>query len=281
MTDMEFLKSLSDTEMKEFEIQKLFEKHLKDFEEGLKYVSSFVGIGVGIIDTLAVDDDYRPVVIEFKKPGASERDALIQALHYYYWCSTHFEWIDQAVRKYKPELLKGEDTLSNDIRIMVVAGDFDEHVKGAAYGLEPDTQLIEYDVCCGVEKKGIVFKAIIDSSKSERVIRLPKSEEDHFVGKEPFKPLYDSLKEKILGFGSDAKVGTPTQDYIPFVRRITFCQVHVKGKWLRLDLRNIKDINHPKIKPYPVGDWVYVHIGNKGDIEELSDIVKTAYERAG
>jgi predicted transport protein len=279
MSDMEFLKSLSDTEIKEAEIQRLFERHLKDFEEGLRYVSSFVGVGVGIIDTLAIDDDYRPVIIEYKKPGNSERDALIQALHYYYWCSTHFEWIDQAVKKFKPDLLKEEDAITNDIRIMIVAGDFDEHVMGAAYGLEPDTQLIEYDIIGG-EKKGIVFKTIVDSSKAERVVRQPKREDDHFKGKETLKPLYETLKEKILGLGTDVKVGTPTQDYIPFVRRIQFCAVHVKRKWLRLDLRNIKDVNNPRIIPYPVGDWVYVHVEKKNDVDEVIEIVRRAYEKA-
>jgi RecB family endonuclease NucS len=67
LPELEFLKSLSDTEIKEMDIQKLFEKHTQDFEEGLKYVSSLVGIGVGVIDTLAVDDDNRPVIIEYKK----------------------------------------------------------------------------------------------------------------------------------------------------------------------------------------------------------------------
>jgi predicted transport protein len=279
MTEMEFLKSLSDTEIKEAEIQKLFEKHLRDFEEGLRYISSFVGIGVGVIDTLAIDEDYRPVIIEYKKPGNSERDALIQALHYYYWCSTHFEWIDQAVRKFKPDLLKGEDALYNDIRIMIVAGDLDEHIKGATYGLEPDTQLVEYDICGG-EKKGIVFKTIVDSSRADRIVRQPKAEDDHFKGKEGLKILYDTLKEKILGLGTDVKVGTPTQDYLPFVRRVIFCAVHVKKKWLRLDLRNIKDVSHPKVIPYSAGDWVYVHVEKKSDIDEILEIVKRAYERA-
>jgi predicted transport protein len=276
---MVFLKSVSDTEIKEVEIQTLFEKHLKDFEEGLRFVSSLLGVGVGVIDTLAIDEDFRPVIIEYKKPGNSERDALIQALHYYYWCTTHFEWIDKAVRKYKPELLKAEETLANDIRIMIVAGEYDEHTKGAAYALDLDTQLIEYDICEG-EKKGIVFKAIVDSSKADRIMRPPKAEDDHFKNKEALKTLYSSLREKILTLGPDIKVGTPTQDYLPFMRRVTFCQVHVKKKWLRLDLRNIKDVKHPKIIPYSVGDWVYVHVEKEKDIDEVLDLIKRAYERA-
>ena len=214
----------------------------------------FQDCGRGVIDTLAVDDDYRPVIIEYKKPGNSEKDALIQAFHYYYWCSTHFEWIDQAVRKFKPDLLKGAELLDNDIRIIVVAAEYEEHVKGAAYAVAPDTQLVEYDIIAG-DKKGIVFKTIVDSSRGDPIVHPPKSEDDHFKGKEQLRTLYEALKEKMLSIGQDVKVGAPTQDYVPFARRVTFCQVHVKKKWLRLDLRNVKEFTHPRITPYPVGDW--------------------------
>ena len=275
---MEFLKSLSDTEIKESDIQKLFEKNLKNYEEGLEYVSSFLGTGVGIIDTLAIDDDYRPVIIEYKRPGNSERDALIQALHYFYWCSTHFEWVVQVVKTYKPELFKNADLPINDVRILIVAGDFDDHVKGAAYSVDPDTQLVEYDIALAGAKKAIIFKVIVDSSKADRVVHLPKREEDHFKDKETLKPLYDELKAKILALGTDVKLGAPTQDYIPFLRNVTFCSIHVKKKWLRLDLRNIKGIDNAKITPYPTGTWGYVHVEKKSDIDEIMQIVKVAYE---
>ena len=198
-----------------------------------------VGIGIGVIDTLAVDDGNRPVIIEYKKPGNSEKDALLQALHYYYWCTNHFEWIEQAVRKFKPDLLKDNGTLENEIRILIVAAEYEEHVKGAAYAAEPNTQLVEYDIIGG-DKKGIVFKTIVDSSKGDVIVHPPKSENDHFKGKEHLRPLYDSLKEIMLSIGPDVKVGTPTQDYVPFNRRVSFCQVHVKNRWLRFDLRNVR-----------------------------------------
>lgn len=273
------MKSIGDTEIKEIEIQRLFEKHIGDFEDGLKYVSSLVPIGTGVMDTLAVDDDFRPVIIEFKKPGNSEEDALIQALHYYYWCSTHFQWIEQAVKKYKPDLLKEGQVLGDDIRIMIVANEFGEHVKGAANVVDADTQLVEYDVVGG-EKKGIVFKVLVDSEMAEKVVHQPKAENDHFIGKEHLKPIYEFTKGKMLNIGLDVKVGTPTQDYIPFVRRVVFCEVHVKKKWIRLDLKNVKDFPQPKIKPYENSDWVYVHIEQPKDLEEIMDIIKKAYERA-
>jgi len=70
-------------EVGEAKIQKEFESNLGLIEDNLQHVDSYVRIGNGVIDTLAIDDDLRPVVIEFKKPDASEQDAMIQALDYY------------------------------------------------------------------------------------------------------------------------------------------------------------------------------------------------------
>lgn len=126
----------------------------------------------------------------------------------------------------------------------------------------------------------IVSKAIVDSSRADVVIHVPKAEDDHFKGKEHLRPIYEKLKETMLSLGQDVKVGAPTQYYIPFARRVTFCEVHVKKKWLRLDLKKVKDVNHPKIIPYPVGEWVYVHVEKKSDIDEIIEVIKKAYERA-
>jgi predicted transport protein len=123
-------------------------------------------------------------------------------------------------------------------------------------------------------------KAVVDSSRADAVVHVPKAEDAHFKGKEYLRPIYEKLKETMLSLGQDVKVGAPTQYYIPFARRVIFCGVHVKKKWLRLDLRKVKDIKHPKITPYPKGDWVYVHIEKNSDIDEILDVIKKAYERA-
>jgi predicted transport protein len=126
----------------------------------------------------------------------------------------------------------------------------------------------------------IIDKVTVGASKADIVVHVPKAEADHFKGKEHLRPVYETLKETMLNLGQDVKVGEPTQDYIRFARRVTFCQVHVKKKWLRLDLRKVKDITHPKITPYHVGEWVYAHVEKKSDIDEIIEVIKKAYERA-
>jgi predicted transport protein len=121
---------------------------------------------------------------------------------------------------------------------------------------------------------------IVDPSKAIVVEHVPKAEDDHFKGKEHLRPIYETLKETMLSLGQDVKVGAPTKYYIRFLRRVTFCEVHVKKNWLRLDLKKVKDVNNPKITPYRVGEWVYVHVEKKSDIDEIIEVIKKAYERA-
>ena len=119
-----------------------------------------------------------------------------------------------------------------------------------------------------------------ESGRADVIVHVPKAEDDHFKGKEHLRPIYEKLKETMLSLGQDVKVGAPTQYYLPFARRVTFCEVHVKKKWLRLDLKKVKDVTHPKIIPYHVGEWVYVHVEKKSDIDEIIEVIKKAYERA-
>src|SRR5881396_2262438 len=93
------------TDISEKEIQHVFETHLGDIEEGLQHVHSFVTIPVGFIDTLSIDSEGRPVIVEFKKPESSDKDALIQALDYYSWCKQNPAWLDGYIKKMKPDLI--------------------------------------------------------------------------------------------------------------------------------------------------------------------------------
>jgi hypothetical protein len=55
------LKSVEQVKVSEAEIQRVLESNLDQIEEGLKLVGSFVRIGIGVIDTLALDEDLVPI----------------------------------------------------------------------------------------------------------------------------------------------------------------------------------------------------------------------------
>jgi hypothetical protein len=186
-------------EVGEAEIQKEFESNLGLIEDGLQHVDSYVRIGNGIIDTLAIDGNLRPVIIEFKKPDAPEQDALVQALDYYRWCIENLDWIERYIKKFKPALLPADKKLSSEVRIILVARDFEDRIKRIALAVEPEVKLISYSFFeKGPEEVGLGYRVVIDSSEEE--ITAPEiytTISERFEERPDVRPTFDRLVQRI------------------------------------------------------------------------------------
>lgn len=272
-----------DEGMSEKDIQTVFEQNIGTIEEGLQHIASFTTTGAGTIDSLAIDEDLRPVVIEFKKPGASERDALIQALDYYVWCRNNLNWLRDCIIKVKPGILP-EDKLNEDVRIIVVAREFEDRIQRAAFGAEPDTMLISYALYQEESSDTIraAFKTIVDTSTEKPQPPLPKTEEDHLRDNENMRPLYNELKKRVMGLGDDVRANPTPQYYIAFVRRTNFCAAYMKRNYIRLHLPLVGVIQSERFKPEAKeSKWGYLKIHNLGELdEEVMQWIKTAYEKS-
>jgi len=271
------------TEVSESDIQKAFEENLNALESGLEYVASFVKTGVGVIDTLAVDSEACPVVIEYKKPGGSDVDAVIQALDYSAWCRENVDWLTEYVAK-KKHGFSGE--LNSEVRIVVVAKEFEDRVLRAARALEPETMLVSYQLFKDTAGEiGLPFRIELDTTDlppEEKKPKLPKTKEDHFKGKENWLEVQVELERKVLSLDPNLKQKmSVTQDYIGFSNRLLFLAIHPKKEWLRLDIRGVKDLGKaPRFTPY-ANEWGYVHLRSGKEIDdELMTIIGTAYQRA-
>ncbi len=286
-TNLKIVKNLTNADIDEKEIQKAFENNLDTIEEGLKYIGSFIPIGTGVIDTLALDDENNPVIIEFKKQGKFDEGALIQVMNYYSWFKSdenHFLYIKDIAKK------SGFENIGNNLGLIIVLSDVRDDVKNACWALEPNIKIVEYFL--SRDSKGeiqIVPKVVIDTSVGgEREIKTPKTEEEHFKGKESLRPIYEALikeiKEKI---DMKIKPNPAPQDYIALTNRNNFCGIHVKSKFLRLDLllapEDINDNNNPKrlIGHTWNDEWSFVRVSSKNEIdEELLKWIKVAYDKA-
>lgn len=267
MKRLTVIKKVEEVELTESEIRKKFEENLKKIEEGLEYADSLISTPVGEIDTLAVDEDKRPVIIEYKRPDGSERDAIIQALDYYVWCDENIEWLERYVRKVKPGLLKEGEHLENDVRIIIVANEFEDRIKRSALGIGPDTLLIEYRLFEHTpEEIGLLFDKVVDTSSGRPGMRksLPKTEDEHFVGKEKMRLVYETLKRKILAIDSNIKL-ISTQYYLSFAHRIGFCGVTVRKEHLIIHLKG--KIESERFKPW-AHYMAWGKAGEGGDVIE-------------
>lgn len=283
---IKFGKTMEITKIEEKLIQEEFEQNLSGFEDGLKYVASFVGTAVGTIDTLAIDEDKRPVIIEFKAPGVDAKQALIQALDYYAWCSEpgNFVWLDQYIRKVNKDILKSEHELQNNIRIIIVASEFEERIKRAVYGLQSDTLLVSYKLLKKDEEEEIWLLPLIEEDTSQvkrRELLPPKVESDHFKNKEVMRPLYEKFKtEALKQIDSDIKINPAPQDYIGFIGRKTFCGLHVKKNWLRLDLPLTSEEAENDRYIWREGwEWGYIHLEDEKQIPEIIELLKKSYNK--
>ncbi len=282
---IKFGKTLEVTEIEEKLVQEEFEHSLSDFEDGLKYIASFVGTAVGTIDTLAIDEDKRPVIIEFKAPGADATQALMQALDYYSWASEpgNFAWLDKYIRKIKKDALNLDDQLENNIRIIIVASEFDERLKRAVSGLQPDTTLVSYKLLEKDEGEIWLLPVIeVDTSQIQRKELLPpKLENDHFKGKEDKKALYEKIKTEVLSkIDSSIKINPAPQDYIGLIGRKTFCGIHIKKGWLRLDLPLTNEEAKNERYVWKEGwGWGYIHLENEKQIPEVMELLKKSYNK--
>jgi hypothetical protein len=193
-------------EVLEKDVQMEFEKNLSSLEEGLERVDSFVKIDVGIIDTLAVDSERRGVIIEFKKPDVSPRDGFVQALDYYAWVRDHPDWLTRYVKHRRPDLLPENQELEEEVRLVLVADEFDERLERAVRGAEPEVMLIEYSLHpTGEGKVQLIPQISLDTSVTPSLkARMPKTIDDHFKNKNT-RPLFEVLLAKVREFAPEVQ----------------------------------------------------------------------------
>jgi len=278
---VKFVKS-SKRNISEKEIQTAFEENLNEVEDGLEYIGSFVPVGTGIIDVLAVDKNDNAVIIEFKKMGDFGESALIQLMDYYSWFATdenHQLVLDRIIQKKKPKFPS-----INDVRLMAVVSSVSDRVKNACWALDPDIKLISYSIFEDSNNEPHVMpKEILDTSQGgEKLVKPPKTEEEHFKKSPNIKPLYYLLKEKILEISDEIKFNPAPRSYIGVIRKRNFLALYLYPDSIWIDMRiKPKDVDYNKrVEDYPSShSRSHTEIYSKKDIDdELMSLIRKCYE---
>lgn len=266
----------------EKELQEFIEKNLSYLNDwGLQYVASYVPIGTGIIDILAVDDEDNPVILECKKIGKKfDKNAVFQLMEYYSWFvrdPNHIHILHRLIHKKYPD----KNDLEEVPILIAIVGSVEDDVKNACWAIHTDIMLIKLSLIKDANGDIIVNpEVVLDTSiEGQRVIREPKTEEEHFKGKEHMKPLYEELIKRLkLELDQKIKINPTPQGYIGISNRITFCCVYVKKQWLRLELllKPEEGDEDSGIISY-AGAWSYIHLK---DINELDDKKLTWIKKA-
>ena len=280
---------------KERYLQRLIEKNL--FETlGLQFLATeYSTTSGGRIDTLAVDSDGAPVIIEYKK---NRNDAVInQALSYMKWLKTQkpefFQklMIDKLGHKAYDEI--GLDW--KNPRVICIAEAFSRFDIDTIHFVSARIELIRYRIY----EDGIftlepinILEAVTQTEEAAKETKAEQPEEissevptvADFVDKASLavREIFYDLRERILAL-DEAIVEKPTTLYVGYKLSNNFADLHFQRNGLKIFLRPIS-YDDPKalMKQIPDGyKWKlnkFVQITSLEDSDYVFGLIEQSYK---
>ncbi|MFJ5721023.1 DUF5655 domain-containing protein [Streptomyces sp. NPDC093149] len=286
----------------EVELQRRVEAGLEQML-GIRFVASEYVTGPwhqGRIDTLGLDENGSPVVIEFKK--GSNSGVLSQAVSYLSWLDSARHEFEALVRK----VLGVETVESIDWRrprMVCIAAGFSHHDRVAVQRLPERIDLVRYRVFEG----GLLSLLLVDSSPGSPSAASPRRNRgrETVVDSAPAVPtapsptgaglvpeclrdLYRELDEALTAWG-EVEVAV-LRHYIAYRRLVNVASVIFRPKheailvYLRLDpdsveleegfTRDMRGIGH-----LGTGD-LEVRLVSAADLEKAAPLIRRAFEAA-
>lgn len=275
----------------ERELQTLFENNLKELLGVRLVASEYRTSDGGRIDTLGIDENGFPVIIEYKL--GTNNTVINQGMSYLVWLRSHTSDFWKIVFKKLGQEVA--DTIDNSsIRLICIASDFTREDLGA-YELMPNNiDLIRYQRFGG---SYLLLERIItsDSSGSAASVRENRTggrspQDRDFVqwvanASPELRAVYEQLRQAILEQGEDVSE-KQAKLYIAFRRIRNFATLTYASKtemnlYLHLDpkhvemregLRDVSSMRH-----WGTGD-LEVKIKTQEDVQNALPLIQRAYE---
>lgn len=280
----------------ERELHELIDNNLKEIF-GLIYIKDeHITDKHGRIETLAIDESNRPVVIEYKK--TKETGQLTQANRYMTWIKQNPDSFELLVRKNITNF-KGEIDFLNP-RILCFAQEYSIDDKCLALSLGAELWKYRYYenntlIIIREEEPEQLIKSKSGNTKIEKIkkeLKSSKTVEEHLNGvSEDLKELFFKINDKILDISSEVERYT-TNGEILYKTSFNFACLAIQRqkKCLRYLLRTENDIlkdpknlteKIPKTHGYgKITRTLFVYpskIGKEYSIEDILDIIIQAY----
>ncbi|WP_417783989.1 DUF5655 domain-containing protein [Terasakiella pusilla] len=215
-------------------LQHLIERNLETFL-GIRFLASEFSTGKehgGRMDTLGIDENGCPVIIEYKR--ATNENVINQGLFYLDWLMDHqkdFEWL--VMETYGKEVAESVEWSAP--RLLCIAGDFTKYDGHAVKQMNRNIELIRYrhyendllllDLVNAASSNqghaagsGTTTSASTHRTVTQGLESASQSLRDRFEG----------LKDFLLGLGDDVQVKT-LKNYVAFSRIKNFACVEVRN----------------------------------------------------
>ncbi|MBU4477339.1 DUF5655 domain-containing protein [Candidatus Parcubacteria bacterium] len=275
-------------------LQELFETNLEELLNIVFLAHEYSTSFGGRIDTLGVDKNGSPCIIEYKK---NQNDNVInQGLSYLRWLLDHKADFEILCQSKAADIEIDWDSP----RVICIAESYNKFDLDTADILPINIELLRYriyeeDILYlepeNYQKVRISTSGIVKKSKQEKTERLQKtySIDDHLadIDKKTVE-LFQTLREKILSIDQNITEEAKAK-YIAYKTSTNFTDIVIKQYGLKIFL-NVKSgqLNDPKnlardlTKPKAIGHWgngdYEVKLEKESDLEAIFALIKQSYD---
>ncbi|GIV64891.1 DUF5655 domain-containing protein [Bellilinea sp.] len=285
---------------RERSLQRLIEKNLNTLL-GIRFVASEFPTGDrqrGRIDTLGLDQDGTPVIIEYKK--TSNENVINQGLFYLDWLLDHKGDFTVQVQR---ALGKDCQIDWSNPRLILIAENFSEYDKYAVNRIGSNIELWIYRLY-GEDLLYMEPMNSVSPTKSRSTAPEGKpnnqdqssggtrnmieySVENHLQGKSPeIIDLFKQLQERIFSLGEDINEKA-VKHYVVYKHGKNFCEVWIQNEkikiWLDIAPDVLNDPLHLARDVTKVGHWgtgdVEINLENDAQLEPVFDLIRQSYQQ--
>jgi predicted transport protein len=275
-------------------LQSLIERHLETFL-GVRFLASEYATGRthgGRIDTLGIDENNSPVIIEYKR--STNENVINQGLFYLNWLLDHrAEFTLLAMRVLGPEIENAIDWSAP--RLVCIAGDFTRYDEHAVEQINRNLELLRYRNYAGeflvLELVNATSGAVEETEEGgpSRPAggRYRTVTEFYEFAPVELKSLFDSLEAYLLALGDDVTKKT-LKYYFAFrrIKNFACAEVHPQSAtllvYVKVDpstvtledgfTRDVREIGH-----FGTGD-LEIRIRTSHDLERAKPLLLRSYE---
>lgn len=277
-------------------LQSLFEKNLEEILNIIFLAHGYATSFGGIIDTLGIDKNGAPCIIEYKR---NKNDSVInQGLSYLRWLLDHKEKLEKLCRDKKIDIEIDWDSP----RVICIAEKYNKFDLDTADILPINIELLRYQLYdenilflelenhqkVKISTAGIIKKAKMQKSKDLQLQKV-YSIDDHLAGiNKATLDLFQNLREWILTLDQNI-VEEAKAKYIAYKTSTNFVDVVVTQSGLKIFL-NVKSeqLNDPckmardLTKPKPVGHWgngdYEIKLTDANQLSAVFTLIKQSYD---
>lgn len=277
----------------EKELQTMIENHLETFL-GVKFLASEYTTGRrhgGRIDTLGIDENNVPVIIEYKR--TTNENVINQGLFYLDWLLDHKGEFQMKVMQQLGRTVSEEIDWSNP-RLVCIAGNFTKYDEHAVQLIDRNIELYRYSYYDNrylllelVNVNTPQVKPAVQSTSHHKASHKSLFLINVELASDELTQLYDDLYNYVMSLGDDVQFKAQ-KFYGAFKRIKNFVCVEMLPKkgiilmYVRIDTTDIewepgfsKDMTH--IGHYGTGN-VALTLRNKKDLEKAKAFIEASYE---